>query len=107
MGCPTVDDAIENLESKAKKDRCVFRSIGWGDNDGDIIEDALKIAVTSLPAEVALDMSVNNIKICALDKAKEWAQTPKRQRCDTTYNTNERKILHNDEARVAGMKCIK
>merc|ERR1719435_85568 len=105
--CPPVNAVIENLKSKAKKDRCVFRSIGWVDNDGDIIEDAMKIDVTSLPAEVALEMSVNNIKICALDKAKEWAQTPRRQRCDTTYNTNERKILHNHEARVAGMKCIK
>merc|ERR1719435_884682 len=105
--CPSVNAVIENLKSKAKKDRCVFRSIGWVDSDGDIIEDTMKIAVTSLPAEVALEMSVNNIKICALDKAKEWAQTPKRQRCDATYNTNERGRLHNDEARVAGMKCIK
>merc|ERR1712179_295027 len=73
--CAPVTDVLENLKSKAKKDRCVFRSIGWVDNDGDIIEDAMKIVVTSLPAEVALEMSVNNIKICALNKAKEWAQT--------------------------------
>merc|ERR1719431_838882 len=91
----------------AKKDRCVFRSIGWVDNDGDIIEDTMKIAVTSLPAEVALEMSEDNIKNCALNKAKEWAQTPKRQRCDATYNTNERERLQNYEAKVARMKCIK
>merc|ERR1719244_430865 len=105
--CAPVTDVLENLKSKAKKDRCVFRSIGWVDNDGDIIENAMKIVVTSLPAEVALEMSVNNIKICALNKAKEWAQTPKRQRCDATYNTNERERLQNYEAKVAGMKCIK
>ena len=58
----------------------MFRSIGWVDNDGDIIEDKMKIAITSLPAEVAQEMSVNNIKICAIKKAEEWAQTSKRKR---------------------------
>merc|ERR1719250_138537 len=105
--CPPVTVVLENLTSKAKKDSCVFRSIGWIDNDGDVIEDKMKIAITSLPAEVAQKMSVNTIKICAVKKAEEWAQTSKRKRCDATYNSSERSRLQKYAAKVAGMKCIK
>merc|ERR1719250_580584 len=105
--CPPVTVVLENLRSKAKKDSCVFRSIGWVDNDGDIIEDKMKIAITSLPAQVAQEMSVNNINICAVKKAEEWAQTSKRKRCDATYNSSERGRLQKYAAKVAGMKCIK
>ena len=54
--------------------------LGWVDKEGEVIKDAMEIAIKNLPSEVALDMSPNSIQICAVNKAKEWAQRPKRQR---------------------------
>jgi len=105
--CPKLTDILEKLRAKAKKDTCVFNMLGWVDKEGEVIEDAMEIAIKNLPSEIALDMSPNSIQICAVNKAKEWAQKPKRQRCDSTYNSNEKKRLQKYETNVAGMKCIK
>jgi len=105
--CPTVGDVLKRLRSKAKKDICVFASIGWVGNDGEVIEDAMREAIKTLPADVTFQMSLNKIETCAKSKAKEWAERPKRKRCDATYAVNERERLHKYEATVAGMKCVK
>merc|ERR1719470_104055 len=105
--CPSSDDVMSKLRAKAEKDTCVFNSLGWVDGDGKVIKDVMEQAIKLLPAEVASQMSQNSIETCANDKAKEWSQRPKRQRCDPTYSPADRDGLTKYEANVAGMKCIK
>merc|ERR1719470_187402 len=105
--CPSSDDVMSKLRAKAEKDTCVLHSLGWVDGDGKVIKDVMEKAIKLLPAEVASQMSQNSIKTCANDKGKEWAQRPKRQRCDPTYSPADRDGLLKYEANVAGMKCIK
>merc|ERR1719470_653735 len=105
--CPSSDDVMSKLRAKAEKDTCVFNSLGWVDGDGKVIKDVMEKAIKLLPAEVASQMSQNSIETCANDKAKEWSQRPKRQRCDPTYSPADRDGLTKYEANVAGMKCIK
>merc|ERR1719483_2024860 len=78
--CPSVNDVLGKLESKAKKDLCVFNILGWVDENGKVIKDVTESAIRSLPTEVAIEMSLEKIVTCATNKAKEWALRPKRQR---------------------------
>merc|ERR1712123_207539 len=105
--CPSVNDVLGKLESKAKKDLCVFDFLGWVDENGKVIKDVMESAINSLPKEVAIEMSLGKIVTCATNKANEWALRPKRQRCDGTYDPTERERLNHYEANVAGMKCLK
>merc|ERR1740137_506687 len=105
--CPSVNDVLGKLESKAKKDLCVFDILGWVDENGKVIKDVMESAIRSLPTEVAIEMSLEKIVTCATNKANEWALRPKRQRCDGTYDPAERERLDQYEANVAGMKCLK
>merc|ERR1712123_390333 len=105
--CPSVNDVLGKLESKAKKDLCVFDILGWVDENGKVIKDVMESAINSLPKEVAIEMSLEKIETCATNKAKDWALRPKRQRCDGTYDPTERERLDQYEANVAGMKCLK
>merc|ERR1712123_273007 len=105
--CPSVNDVLGKLESKAKKDLCVFDFLGWVDENGKVIKDVMESVIKSLPKEVAIEMSLEKIVTCATNKANEWALRPKRQRCDGTYDQTERERLDQYEANVAGMKCLK
>merc|ERR1712123_365853 len=105
--CPSVNDVLGKLKSKAKKDLCVFGIIGWIDENGKVIKDVMESAIKSLPTEVAIEMSMEKIVTCATNKAHEWALRPKRQRCDGTYDPTEKERLDQYEANVAGMKCLK
>merc|ERR1719483_1091063 len=105
--CPSVNDVLGKLESKAKKDLCVFNILGWVDESGKVIKAVMESAINSLPTEVAIEMSLEKIVTCATNKANEWALRPKRQRCDGTYDPTERERLDQYEANVTGMKCLK
>merc|ERR1719483_1650949 len=105
--CPSVNDVLGKIESKAKKDLCVFDILGWVDENGKVIKDVMESAINILPTEVAIEMSLEKIVTCATNKATEGALRPKRQRCDGTYDPTERARLDQYEANVAGMKCLK
>merc|ERR1712123_82926 len=75
--CPSVNNVLGKLESKAKKDLCVFDILGWVDKNGKFIKDVMESAINSLPKEVAIEMSLEKIVTCATNKANEWALRPK------------------------------
>ena len=42
-----------NSDNFISEDTCVFASIGWVGNDGEFIEDSMREAIKTLPADVA------------------------------------------------------
>merc|ERR1711936_627339 len=105
--CPSVDDVMEKLRSKSQKDSCVFKSLGWINEGGKPITEVITAEISVLPAEVASQLSKDDVETCALEKAREWSNRPKRLRCDATYSQDDRAALHEYELTVAGMKCMK
>merc|ERR1711970_440041 len=105
--CPSVDDVMEKLRSKSQKDSCVFKSLGWIDEGGKPITEVIETEISVLPAEVASQLSKDDVETCALEKAREWSHRPKRLRCDAIYSQDDRAALHEYELTVAGMKCMK
>merc|ERR1739844_772902 len=105
--CPSVDEVMENLRSKSKKDSCVFKSLGWIDESGKPITEVITTEISILPDEVASQLSKDDVETCAIRKAREWSLRPKRRRCDATYTQADRSALLEYELTVAGMKCMK
>merc|ERR1719474_1118504 len=86
---------------------CIFNNLGWVDTNGSVAEEVIVNAVKSLPESVAVGMTVSALKSCARQKKAEWAERPKRQRCDSTYAIADKGRLDAKELQVATMKCMK
>merc|ERR1711915_634284 len=105
--CPAVTEIIRKLEVRSKKDKCIFNNLGWVETNGSVAEEVIVNAVKSLPESVAVGMTVSALKTCARQKKAEWAERPKRQRCDSTYAIADKGRLDAKELQVTTMKCMK
>ena len=104
--CPSSMQIMMKFGMRYRDEICVFQSIGWMDDAGDMIEDVVVADVMTFPGEVQSALAIPNLQACVGSFMDTVMNKPETQECLPTYTEDEMNTINGLAIGAGHIECF-
>merc|ERR1719474_1545562 len=105
--CPSIGEWLEKVNKRSLKDNCMYKTLGWIDDDNELINTQIFADAASLSVSVLADFTDVAMQQCTDALVEKWQSRPKRKRCGESLTSSDNSLLLAAELVAARKKCVK
>merc|ERR1712243_482304 len=85
---------------------CVFQTIGWMDDAGEMVEDVFVTDVTTFPTDVQDALAIPNLQECVGQFMDSLMSKPETQTCLPTYSDEDSQLIQGLAVGAGHIECF-
>merc|ERR1712209_5063 len=104
--CPSSMQIMMKFGMRYRDEICVFQSIGWMDDAGDMIEDVVVADVMTFPTDVQDALAISNLQTCVGQFMDTLMSKPEAQVCLPTYSEEDSQLIQGLAVGAGHIECF-
>ena len=102
--CPSFDKIMSKVQEKFADEACVLKQLGWIDEEGNELQDAIEADIATLNEGVQAGISEEGVEECVAEIMEEM--DGKYAKCADKYTEEEKATLEEVGVKIASFKCF-
>ncbi len=102
--CPSFDKIMGKVQEKFADEACVLKQLGWIDEEGNELKDAIEADIATLNEKVQFGISEEGVEECVAEIMEEM--DGKYAKCADKYTEEEKATLEEVGVKIASFKCF-